>query len=303
MEASHGLQLAREPVHYDGAKMGLRALGHEGSAQEPLVLLHPFGLCSKVWASVMPQLRQHHRVFALAIPGHSGSESLPPDYRHTIDECVAALERKLDHLSIRRAHLVGSSLGGWLAIELARKHRALSVVALAPGGGWEVGSPEQKRIQRRFRVVAALLRVAGPVAPELLQSDLARQYLLRDAVAQPAQLGVQQASVLVDALLRCEAYMDIVRALPRQEPAAPFETLPCPVRVIWGARDRVLPMPNYSQRWQRVLPGAEWLVLPEAGHLPMLDDPDRVARAILELTRRPRSGGWSVRKAAWASGR
>ncbi len=52
-----------------------------GGKGEPLVLLHPFALCAEVWRPVMPMLREHHEVFALAIPGHAGSDPLPSRLR------------------------------------------------------------------------------------------------------------------------------------------------------------------------------------------------------------------------------
>ena len=257
-----------------------------GGHGEPLVLLHPFGLCPEVWAPILPELKKHHEVFAMAIPGHAGSEPLPPDFCHSISACVDVLERKLDALGIDQAHVVGSSLGGWLAIELARRGRALSVVALAPGGGWEPGSRQQRRVHRRFRITSALLKLGGSLALKLVHLGPARHCFLRDAVARPARLRPHQAKLLIETLWRCEAYDAIVRALPKQPPAEPFETLPCPVRLVWGTHDRLLPINGYSERWRRVLPGADWVVLKDAGHLPFYDAPDEVTRSIVEFTTR-----------------
>jgi pimeloyl-ACP methyl ester carboxylesterase len=279
---------AKAPAPHDKApalhaKAPARRCGGHG---EPLVLLHPFGLCSDVWAPVLPALRKHHEVFAIAIPGHAGSEPLPPNFGHTIAEGVDVLERKLDSLGIKSAHIVGSSLGGWLAIELARRGRALSVVALAPGGGWEMGSAQQRRVHRRFRLTRALLKLGGALALHLVHFEPARHCFLRDAVARPRGLKPEEARLLIETLWRCEAYDDIVRALPKEPPALPFRTLPCPVRLVWGSHDRLLPMNGYSERWRRVLPGAEWVVLDDTGHLPMYDDPGAVAEAIIDLTTR-----------------
>lgn len=255
-----------------------------GGSGEPLVLLHPFGLCSEVWQPVLPMLERHHSVFALSIPGHAGSDPLPEDYQHTIENAVDVLEAKLDQLGIRRAHLVGNSLGGWLAIELARRGRALSVIALAPGGGWEAGSPELRRLLRRFQLTKHLLRLGGPLALRLARWTLPRHYFLRDAVANPERLTPLEARLLIESTWRCAVYGDVVKAIPAQPLAEPFSRLPCPVRLVWGAADRLLPLRGYSERWRRVLPGADWVVLPEVGHVQMYDDPHAVARAILAFT-------------------
>lgn len=265
-----------------------------GGAGEPLVLLHPFALCSEVWQPILPLLERHHEVFALSLPGH-GSDPLPEKYSHTIANAVDVLESKLDQLGIRKAHLVGNSLGGWIAIELARRGRALSVVALAPGGGWEAGSPQLRRLLRRFQLTQKLLSFGGPVACKLARWTLPRRYFLRDAVANPERLTPLEARLLIESTWRCAVYGDVVKAIPTQPLAEPFEKLPCPVRLVWGAKDRLLPLRGYSERWRRVLPGADWRVLPEVGHVQMYDDPHAVARSILEFTLRARE--WSEAEA------
>jgi pimeloyl-ACP methyl ester carboxylesterase len=255
-----------------------------GGHGEPLVLLHPFALCSQVWNPVLPALKEHHELFALSIPGHHGSDPLPPDYEYSISHAVDALECKLDSLGIERAHLVGNSLGGWLAIELARRGRALSVVALAPGGGWELGSPEHRRLVRRFRLTRKLLTLGGSLATRLARWSICRSAFLRDAVASPHKLSPREARLLIERAWRCEIYDHVVSAMISQPVAEPFRSLPCPVRLVWGAEDRLLPLNGYSERWRRVLPGADWVVLPDVGHIQMYDDPPAVARAILEWT-------------------
>lgn len=254
--------------------------------REPLVLLHPFALCKAVWNPVLPALEAQHEVVALTIPGHHGSDPLPPDFEHSIARAVDCLERKLDGLGIDQAHVVGNSLGGWLAIELARRGRARSVVAMAPGGGWELGSREHKRLLRRFRLTRTLLSFGGPVATRLARWAICRSYFLRDAVACPERLSPNDARLLIERAWRCEVYDAVVRAMASQPVAEPFRELPCPVRLVWGAKDRLLPIHGYSERWRRVLPGADWLVLPEVGHVQMYDDPSAVATAILEFTAR-----------------
>ncbi|MET0344525.1 MAG: alpha/beta hydrolase [Polyangiales bacterium] len=254
--------------------------------REPLVLLHPFSLCSAVWKPILPALEAHHDVHLLSIPGHHGSDPLPEDYCYSIEATVDALERSLDALGIDKAHLVGNSLGGWLAIELARRGRALSVVALAPGGGWEKGSRDHRRLVRRFRMTKQLLNAYGPIASRLVQFSAGRAMLLRDAVASPSKLRPDEARLMIERTRRCAAYDACVAALPDQALSAPFDELPCPMRIVWGAEDRLLPLQGYSERWRRILPGAEWMVLDGVGHVQMYDDPRAVAASILGFTRR-----------------
>lgn len=259
-----------------------------GGHGDPLVLVHPFALCNEVWKPILPALEQHHEVFALSLPGHLGADPVPQDYSHTVESAVDLLEKKLDAMGISQAHIVGNSLGGWFAIELARRGRALSVVALAPGGGWEEGSPHVQRLHRHFKMTHALLRLGGQVALRLVQWPTARYLFLRDCVARPHSLSPDAARLMIEAAYRCEAYEDVMNAIPTQTLSAPFQELPCPVRLVWGAEDRLLPINGFSERWRRILPGAEWVVLPDVGHVPMFDDPDAVSASILDVTMRER---------------
>jgi pimeloyl-ACP methyl ester carboxylesterase len=108
--------------------------------------------------------------------------------------------------------------------------------------------------------------------------------LFRYAVAHPERLTAEQAQLLIDRICRCEAYDDLVEAMLTEPAPKPFEKPHCPIKVVWGAKDRVLPLEIYSERWRRILPSADWEILPDAGHLPMYDAPHEVARSILRFT-------------------
>jgi len=248
------------------------------------VLLHPFALCAEVWAPILPRLQQHHEVFPLKLPGHMGADPLPIGTEHSIEHFADLLEAQLDSMKLGKVHLVGNSLGGWLALELARRNRALSVVALAPGGGWKQGSKEQRRLVRKFKMTRRLLMLAGPAASVLTSIAPIRSICLSDAVARPSLLTALDAALLIESTRRCSSYAHVLAALPKQSPAQPFD-MTCPIRFVWGEKDRLLPLDGYSAHWRKVLPNAEWVVLKNAGHLPMYDDPAAVTRLILSLTR------------------
>ena len=261
------------------------AIADASPAKEPLVLLHPFALCSQVWTPVVPYLEEHHHLIPLAVPGHHGSDPLPSTYRHSIAGALDVIESKLDRLGVHRAHIVGNSLGGWLGIELARRGRARSVVALAPGGGWELGSSAHKALALQFAYGKKLLEVGASVALRLARSALWRSVLFRNAVAHPERLTADQAQLLIERIRCCEVYDDLVAAMLTEPVPEPFDEPHCPIKIVWGDKDRILPLGIYSERWRRILPTADWEVLPDAGHLPMYDSPHEVAQSILRVTR------------------
>lgn len=255
-------------------------------AGAPLVLLHPFSMCAAVWKPVLPLLTREHEVFALDIPGHFGGDPLPQEFSHSVEAGVDLLEAKLDALGIRQAHIVGNSLGGWFAIELARRQRALSVVALAPGGGWVLGSREHRKLLRRMQLARALVQLGGPAAGILGRYSVLRRVSLGYTVARPERLSPVDARLFIHAAWRCTSFAGVVDCMATQALLQPLH-LPCPVRFVWGSADRVLPMHSYSEIWRRALPQADWVVLPGVGHVQMHDDPEGVARSILEITCTP----------------
>ena len=102
-----------------------------------MVCLHGFTDTWRTWELVLPALEREHDVLAPTLAGHAGG---PPIEGEINDAVLAdAVERAMDEAGFETAHFVGNSLGGYLALQLAARGRARSVVALAPAGGWAEG--------------------------------------------------------------------------------------------------------------------------------------------------------------------
>src|SRR5919197_6357259 len=111
-------------------------------AGEPLLLLHGIGSTHDDFAQVLPRLAAEYDVLAVDLPGHGRSPTV--DGLPTVTSLANAIERDLDTMDVGRVHILGNSLGGRLALELARRDRALSVVAIAPSG---MGLPTERAYQ------------------------------------------------------------------------------------------------------------------------------------------------------------
>src|SRR4051794_41634827 len=133
-------------------------------AAEPLVLIHGFSGTAGIWEPILPALREHHDVTNVNLVGQCGGDPFPDGVTPSLNALADGIEADMDKAGIEKAHLVGNSLGGWLALELAHRGRALTVVALSPAGGWEPGSREEKRLNPYFKRVHRMLPPAGPRA-------------------------------------------------------------------------------------------------------------------------------------------
>jgi pimeloyl-ACP methyl ester carboxylesterase len=103
------------------------------------VLLHGFTDTWRTWDLVLDELQRDHEVLAPTLLGHAGG---PPVTGELTDASIAdAVQRAMDDAGLQTAHLVGNSLGGYVALQLAMRRRPRSVVALAPAGGWPPGDP------------------------------------------------------------------------------------------------------------------------------------------------------------------
>jgi pimeloyl-ACP methyl ester carboxylesterase len=190
----------------------------------------------------------------------------------------------MDAAGVARAHLVGNSLGGWLALELAVRGRALSTTALAPAGGWTSRGPEARRLGRMFRHNDRVAKALGPQAAQLIRRRRFRAVALRSVAVRPADVPASLAVEMTEAAADCP----INRPLLAHLAAAGFGELGAidsPVQIVWGTKDRILRWPGSAERFRRVIPRAQWIELAGLGHCPMLDDAQLTTDTILALTR------------------
>jgi pimeloyl-ACP methyl ester carboxylesterase len=258
---------------------------HGGDRGSPMVLIHGFSGTSATWTPLLPALKQRHDVLALALLGHRGGPEFVAGSPATPSAMADALERNMDAVGVARAHLVGHSLGGWLALELAARGRALSTTALAPAGGWTPGGSEARRLGRMFRSNDWVAQALGPDRARRMRRRRFRAVGMRLVAVRPADVPAGLAVEMMEAAADCPICWPLLAHLA----AAGFGELGAidsSVQIVWGTKDRILRWPGYADRFRRMLPQAQWIELAGLGHCPMLDDAQLTADTILALTRR-----------------
>jgi pimeloyl-ACP methyl ester carboxylesterase len=273
-----------------------RALYRAGEG-EPLVLLHGFTGTWHHWRPVLADLVARFEVIAPTLGGHEGGPPLEISGPLTIATGADSLERHLDELGIGSAHFAGNSMGGALAIELAARGRARSVVALSPGGGWLDESGEAVRIARFFARQIRLLRRTQAQLGRVVRRPGTRRIAYRDVMRHGELLSPADALQLSRSALNCPIAEDVIAALRRGDAEiGPRELnrIDTPVLLAWAQHDRILPMATCSARFRAEIPGAEFRVLPAVGHVPMWDDSALIATTIAEWTTRHAAVGATV---------
>jgi len=256
---------------------------YSGGSGTPLVLLHGVGGTWRVWAPILPLVEDHHAVHALTLPGHAGGPPLPHGVTPSIAALVDGVAAELDRRGIDQAHLVGNSLGGWIALELARQGRARSVVLFGPAGAWR-SRGRLRALVAGMRVSFFLLRKLARRADAVARRRWLRRLLLARQVQHPDRVPPEELADAIRTTVDAVVVAPLLRTIAHQS----FEALPenpkCPVRIVWAEKDRIIPFAHFGAPLVDRLPGAELVRMPGIGHVPMWDAPNEVARQILEVT-------------------
>jgi pimeloyl-ACP methyl ester carboxylesterase len=251
-----------------------RAAGgsREAGDREPLLLIHGLGASGSVWDPVLPLLEGEREVAVLDMPGFGTTPALPEGVEPTAANLAAAMHETCEERGIERPHVAGNSLGAWVGLEMGRSGWATSVTALSPAGLWRAPLGPRKRDTRIWARRARSLVVLA------LRYRRPREAMLSTFAAHPERIPVDAGRELVLGWIDSNGYDGANRAMRTHifKPAGYPEDVP--VTIAWGALARLVGPPKSGRRPA----GARFLVLPGVGHTPMWDDPELVARTLLE---------------------
>lgn len=256
---------------------------HRGGAGPPMVCLHGVTDTWRTWELVIPHLERRHEVLAPTLPGHAGGPAI--DGPVTDDLLADAVEAAMDEAGFATAHLVGNSLGGFVALQLAARGRARSVVALAPAGGWAPGDESWRELLRFQRAMREQSVAAAPQVDALVATDAGRRQATRLITVAYEHIPPELIAAQTIGVARCTGLPALTAHAEAHGWALAAERIDCPVRVVWGTEDRLLPWPSAAARYRTDwLPQADWVVLDGVGHCPQLDIPLEAAQLILGFT-------------------
>jgi pimeloyl-ACP methyl ester carboxylesterase len=237
------------------------------------VLLHGIGASRRSFGPVFDLLKRDYEVIALDLPGHG--DSAPID-QPTVPSFAETVRRWLDEAGFGDVHIVGNSMGGWIALELARTTAVRSVVGLSPAGMWTA------RELAYSRTLLQLLRWTtsriSPYADALTRLALQRALLFSAVTARPQRLEPAQAAQAIRDLAGCEGFESLLSWMHQNRPQG-LDQINCPVCIAWGTQDRLL-LPRQAKRFKHAIPTAEVVSLKGLGHVPMSDNPELVANTI-----------------------
>ncbi len=265
-------------AHQHWATVEGRAVNYiEMGEGDPLVFIHGLSGSWQNWLENVPHFAARHRVIAMDLPGFGSSEM--PREKITISRYAACVDALLDQLGIERASIVGNSMGGFigaeLAIEFSTRVEKLVLVSAAGITTQELHNDRALRILRLAEI--GLAYGSGLVAKH---ADLmARRPGLRKAgllmvAAHPANLPGPLVTEQVSGAGK-PGFMDALEALGTYPLEDRLERIECSTLVVWGDRDRLVPVRDADRFVRAIGEHARKLVYADTGHVAMLERPAR----------------------------
>ncbi len=247
----------------------------------PIVLLHGTAASLNTWDGWASELSKSHRVLRLDLPGFGLTGRNATD-TYTIEYYADLLLHFLDSLGIEQAHIAGSSLGGQIAYDFAADHpeRVQKLILVSPTG---VTNANDKRISMPF------LLAQTPLLKHSLRYITPRfivEKSLREVYGDDSKLTEQAISLSHDMLLRQgnrDAFIARLNTIDSDN-LHKLAQVQAPTLILWGEADAWVPAAN-AIRFQQSIKGAQLIMYPGAGHIPMEELPQETVRDALQFLR------------------
>ncbi len=246
-----------------------------------VVLIHGQGGSWRWWLRTLPALAAHSRVVAVDLPGFGESDRIGTE--DVFGEHVATVVGLLDHLGLSEAVLVGHSMGGLVSLRAACDHPdRVSGLLLTNAGGAALSALRLRFIVtglRVFNTVFAVPWVAGAVA----RRGWLRSALFAAAVHDRRTLSTALAMQIVPGMAS-PGYVESLEAAARAASQVTPEAVTCASLVVWGERDRILPV-SLGRSLAQTIPDARFVGLADVGHCAMIEAPERFSRLVGDFLR------------------
>ncbi len=268
-------------VEIDGMSVHLRDQGRRDDP-EPILLLHGTSASLHTWEGWVKELARQRRVISLDLPGFGLTGPFPDgDYR--VERYTHFLLALLDHLQVSRVVLVGNSFGGQLAWRFALAHPERSArLVLVDAAGYPRNA-ESVPIGFRLAGIPALAPVMSRLLPRsMIESSVRNVYGDPDKVDDG--LVERYYQLTLRAGNRQALRQRFVQA-PSGESHERIGELELPTLIIWGERDRLIPVSN-AERFAADIEGSQLVLFDDLGHVPQEEEPQRTVAVLVSFLAR-----------------
>ena len=245
-----------------------------GNPERPaIVMLHGYSADKVVWLRFAQHLSDDYHIIIPDLAGH-GETGFASQWDYTMEAQAERVAKLLSSLDIDRAHVIGNSMGGFIAAQFALMYpeRTLSVTPVDPAG---VPTPQPSKMEKmlaqgrnpflvenaeQFTEFYHMTMAQPPWLPQMVLDAMAENYRARAPELDAIFADIQRSPLLTDRLGDIES----------------------PALILWGDQDALIHVSG-AQRWHELMPNSELTVWKGIGHMPMLEIPEDSARRYREF--------------------
>ncbi|MBX3303756.1 MAG: alpha/beta fold hydrolase [Nitrospira sp.] len=243
---------------------GISIAYHDRGSGVPLVFLHAFPLNRSMWIEQEQALSSRFRVLTVDLRGHGESDA--PLWRYTLDQAADDVIGLLDHLLIRQAVFVGLSMGGYILFALYRRHADRVQGLVLANTRAQADTVEGK--EGRFQMAQTAYK-NGPSAI----ADIMIPKLLSPAAVQTKPELVKRVRAMIEGNQVSGIAGGLMAMAERPDSQLLLTQISCPTQILVGDLDLPTP-PSDAKLMAERIPGARLTIIPGAGHLSNLEQPD-----------------------------
>jgi pimeloyl-ACP methyl ester carboxylesterase len=258
-------------LHIDGSPVNTIELG-EGP---PLVFIHGLSGSWPNWLEQLPVLAADHRVLAIDLPGFGSSPM--PDRDITISGYARLLDRLFEELSIDAAAVIGNSMGGFIAAELAIAfpQRVERLVLISAAGISTYAEPRVARaipsLTRVERILAATGAWVASKSDAVARRPRLREATLNVVVRHPSRLPAALAAEQLRGAGK-PGFLPALQAILEYDFRERLPEIACPTLIVWGERDRLINVRD-ANTFAELIPNSRKVIFHDTGHMAMLERP------------------------------
>ena len=276
----------REHLHWieiDGRKVNYVDFGSgEGP---PVVFVHGLGGAWQNWLENIPRLAQERRVLALDLPGFGHSEM--PLREISISGYAKTVEKLCDSLDLGEVVLVGNSMGGFVAAEVAIQFpQRVERLVLVSAAGITSTNLYRRPVQTWGRVAAAVATYGAANSRAVVARPGIRHLSLAFVARHPSRLRPDLAWEQVNAA-GTPGFRDALDALIDYDFRDRLGEISVPTLLVWGHEDMLVPVED-AHEFERLIPNSGKILMKDTGHVPMLERPTTFNNCLLEFLAEPR---------------
>jgi pimeloyl-ACP methyl ester carboxylesterase len=266
-----------------------------------VIFVHGLGASWQSWLENIPEFSRDRRVVAMDLPGFGCSDL--PEHDISIEQYADWTFRLLDELGIERGTIVGNSMGGFIAADMAirRPDRVQRLALVSAAVFWQEYRRAQPLVELARRSDAIVARALTRVTDDVATRPRLRAWAMATAgFRYPHLIERQLAHELVRSARRTDGYLPALEALADFPLEEELPKISCPALIVWGAQDTLVPVKD-AKRLEALIPDSRRVVFERTGHVAMLERPERfntLLRAFLDEEPEQRKGAAAQRASA-----